>query len=299
MEGRKMSRTLTVVALAAALLSGAGCSSFYQATDSDLKAATSAQPRGTAFDTALARDYLSLANVEYASNDPKDGDAYARRSLAASQGRATLPDDPKLREYLPAKLEPDLSQARQRLVAALEKNNRTARPETAARAQAYYDCWLEQSEENIQPDHIQACRDRFMTALAELEKPLPVAPAPAAKAAVPDRFLVFFDWNKATLTAEARSVLAEAARTYKEQGQAKVIATGFTDRSGPYDYNLKLSVRRADAVKAELVRLGVPAAAITTIGRGENDPLVPTADGVREPQNRRVEIQMQKPAGSS
>jgi outer membrane protein OmpA-like peptidoglycan-associated protein len=65
--------------------------------------------------------------------------------------------------------------------------------------------------------------------------------------------------------------------------------------SGTAAYNQKLSVRRADAVKAELVRLGVPAASITAIGRGESNPLVPTADGVREPQNRRVEIQIQRP----
>ena len=57
---------------------------------------------------------------------------------------------------------------------------------------------------------------------------------------------------------------------------------------------MRLSVRRADAVKAELVRLGVPAANITTIGRGQEDLLVPTKDGVREPQNRRVEIQLRK-----
>jgi outer membrane protein OmpA-like peptidoglycan-associated protein len=92
-------------------------------------------------------------------------------------------------------------------------------------------------------------------------------------------------------------VIADSAQTYKSTGKATIIATGYTDLSGPPAYNQKLSVRRADAVKAELVRLGVPATSITTIGRGESNPLVPTADGVREPQNRRVEIQIQR-AGS-
>ena len=140
------------------------------------------------------------------------------------------------------------------------------------------------------------CRDQFMTALAEIEKPIPApAPPPPPKAAAPERFLVFFDWNKATITSEARRVIANAAEAYKATGKATIVATGYTDLSGSAAYNQKLSVRRADAVKAELVRLGVPATSITAIGRGESNPLVPTADGVREPQNRRVEIQIQQP----
>ena len=90
-------------------------------------------------------------------------------------------------------------------------------------------------------------------------------------------------------------MIANAAEAYKATGKATIVATGYTDLSGSAAYNQKLSVRRADAVKAELVRLGVPATSITAIGRGESNPLVPTADGVREPQNRRVEIQIQRP----
>ena len=173
---------------------------------------------------------------------------------------------------------------RQRLVTQLDRNNRTQRPEIAARAQVMYDCWLEQEAEGFQYDHIAACRDQFMAALAELEKP-PGAPVP--KAAAPEKFLVFFDWDKYVVT-WGRRVVASAAEAFKTSGQATIVATGYTDLSGPPAYNCKLSERRAAAVKAELVRLGVPATSIRTIGRGENDPLVPTADGVREPQNRRL-----------
>ena len=72
---------------------------------------------------------------------------------------------------------------------------------------------------------------------------------------MPDRYLVFFDWNKATLTAEARRVIGEAAQAYKTSGKATIVATGHTDTSGSAAYNMRLSVRRAEAVKAELVRL--------------------------------------------
>jgi outer membrane protein OmpA-like peptidoglycan-associated protein len=126
------------------------------------------------------------------------------------------------------------------------------------------------------------------------------APRPAPQAATPAqaeaaKFLVFFDWDKATLTPEARRIIASAADEYKKTGSTRIVATGHTDLSGSPQYNLRLSERRADAVKAELVRLGVPATVITTIGKGEEDPLVPTKDGVREAQNRRVEIVIPRP----
>ena len=283
-----MSRLLSVVALSLAVLASGAC------TDRYLSEAQSTQPRGTAFDNALSRDYLAMAKSEGAQWDYKDTETFARRSIAAAQGKPTLPDEPRLREpFVPSDSVGELTQARQRLVAALDRNNRTARPDVAARAQVLYDCWLEQQAEDIQPDHIKACRDGFMTALAELEKPIQ-APAPPKAAVVPDRYQVFFDWNKATLTAEARKVIGEAAQSYKTSGKATIVATGHTDTSGSAAYNMRLSVRRAEAVKAELVRLGVPAASITTIGRGQEDLLVPTKDGVREPQNRRVEIQIRK-----
>ena len=100
---------------------------------------------------------------------------------------------------------------------------------------------------------------------------------------------------KATLTPEARKIIASAADEYKRTGSTRIVATGHTDLSGSPQYNLRLSERRAEAVKAELVRLGVPATVITTIGKGEEDPLVPTKDGVREAQNRRVEIVIPRP----
>jgi outer membrane protein OmpA-like peptidoglycan-associated protein len=119
-----------------------------------------------------------------------------------------------------------------------------------------------------------------------------VAPAPAP-APVPRNYLVFFDHDSAQLTGAARSIIATAANNSKTAGTTRIIATGHTDRSGSDAYNQGLSQRRGDAVKGELVRLGVPANAISVVAKGESDPLVQTRDGVREPQNRRVEIVLQ------
>jgi outer membrane protein OmpA-like peptidoglycan-associated protein len=117
----------------------------------------------------------------------------------------------------------------------------------------------------------------------------PVVAAAAAPMAAARTFLVFFDWSKADLTDRARQIIGEAAAA-RGQGVTRIEVNGFTDRSGPADYNMQLSVRRANAVAAELVRRGVPRNEIVTRGFGEENNLVPTADGVREPQNRRVEI---------
>ena len=114
------------------------------------------------------------------------------------------------------------------------------------------------------------------------------APSPPSTDQAPS--LVFFDWDKSTLSPQAMATISQAAAAYKATGTARITNVGNTDTSGSTDYNMALSIRRADAVRSALVRNGVPAAAIETAGRGQTKLLVPTADGVREPQNRRVEL---------
>ncbi|MBI0432312.1 OmpA family protein [Roseomonas sp. KE0001] len=120
--------------------------------------------------------------------------------------------------------------------------------------------------------------------------PVPVAPAPAAAPAPARTYLVFFDWDRYNLTERARQIIAEAAQNAGRVQSTRIEVAGHADRSGSPQYNQRLSQRRADAVAAELVRLGVNRSSIVVQAFGESRPLVPTADGVREPQNRRVEI---------
>lgn len=118
--------------------------------------------------------------------------------------------------------------------------------------------------------------------------PAPVAPVPVAQ---PVRtYLVFFDWDRAELSDRARAIVSEAAQASTRVQTTRIEVDGYTDLSGTAAYNQGLSVRRAEAVEAELVRDGVARAEIVVQGFGERNPLVPTAQGVREPQNRRVEI---------
>jgi hypothetical protein len=122
--------------------------------------------------------------------------------------------------------------------------------------------------------------------------PPPPAPLPvAAPAPAPSRsYLVFFDWDKATLTDRARQIIKSAADNSTHVQYTRIEVDGYTDTSGTPAYNKGLSIRRANAVATELVADGVPKNVITAQGFGETHLLVPTADGVREPQNRRVEI---------
>lgn len=132
----------------------------------------------------------------------------------------------------------------------------------------------------------------FLYAFGAPPAPAPMAPAPAAVAPSPisRSYLVFFDWDKASLTDRARQIVSEAAANSTKVQYTQLEVNGYTDTSGTAKYNQGLSVRRARAVAAELVKDGVPKSAIAIQGFGETHLLVPTGAGVREPQNRRVEI---------
>lgn len=125
--------------------------------------------------------------------------------------------------------------------------------------------------------------------------PTPPPPPTAAPVAAPapvqaQTYLVFFDWDKADLTPRATQIIAQAAADSKTQTITTIDVNGYTDTSGTAQYNQGLSIRRAQAVAAQLVADGVPAGEITAQGYGDTRLLVPTGPGVREPQNRRVEI---------
>jgi OOP family OmpA-OmpF porin len=130
----------------------------------------------------------------------------------------------------------------------------------------------------------------LMLTVAGCAMPPPPPPPPPAPPPAPPPYLVFFDWNSAVVGPSGREVIALAAQAFKAGAPVTVQVTGFTDTSGSADYNQRLSERRANAVAAVLVQDGVPQTNLVVTGRGENDPRVPTPNGVREPQNRRVEI---------
>ena len=121
-------------------------------------------------------------------------------------------------------------------------------------------------------------------------RPLPPPPPPTAAA---PSFMVFFDWDRSNLSEQALNTIRQAAAPTRPGATPASPRPATPTSRARRTYNMALSLRRANAVKDALVREGVPATAISVIGRGESQPLVQTADGVREPQNRRVEIVIQ------
>ncbi|MGD9509257.1 MAG: OmpA family protein [Geminicoccaceae bacterium] len=129
----------------------------------------------------------------------------------------------------------------------------------------------------------------------QAQTPEPTSPSGMTTTAEPGRYQVFFAFDSAELDPQARQTIGEAAADWRRTGNAQISVVGHTDTSGASDYNLRLSERRADTVQSALIAEGVPATSITTTGMGQNDLLVPTGDGVREPENRRVEIVVPQP----
>jgi OOP family OmpA-OmpF porin len=118
-------------------------------------------------------------------------------------------------------------------------------------------------------------------------------PPPPAAAEPAQSFMIFFGFNKCNITPEADNVLGQAAEAAHQMGNVAIQIVGHTDTVGSNRYNQKLSECRSHAAKSTLVGKGVPEAAIATSGRGETELLVQTADGVKEPQNRRATIDLQ------
>jgi OmpA-OmpF porin, OOP family len=119
--------------------------------------------------------------------------------------------------------------------------------------------------------------------------PAPQAAAPGGTGLPDYPFVLFFEWDSAQLSAGAAEVLDNVADKFHRMG-GRVTISGFADRSGAGDYNRGLSQRRVEVVKAYLASKDIAASAISTEAYGEGKPVVDTADGLREPQNRRVEI---------
>jgi iron complex outermembrane receptor protein len=129
--------------------------------------------------------------------------------------------------------------------------------------------------------------------------PVPYTPPPvAAPAPAPRSYLVFFDFNKSDLTPQAVQIVDEAAKNAGPAHVTRLTVTGHTDTVGSDAYNMRLSRRRAESVAAQLEKDGIASSEIEIVAKGKRDLLVPTADGVREPQNRRVQIVYDNGAGT-
>jgi OOP family OmpA-OmpF porin len=301
-----MNNTLAVTLLSSCALLLGACT-----TDLD-RSQAAAPPTGSEFTRALSGHYREMAPNQWdAQRDFRASEHFARKAMASGRGELVQPDDVIHNE--PVRLENELVAARARLITALNGGASTRTPASAARAQAAFDCWNDEASDPtlagtpVNPAtgepwmaaKVQKCRNSYISAMNDVDaRPVaaaPVAATPMAAAPVtPVRrqqaYITFFDFDQSTVTPEGVTVLKAVSDNVRSGGAADVTITGNTDRSGTDGYNVALSQRRADAVKAILVRNGVSSNVIVSIAKGEAQPLVATADGMREPQNRNVAV---------
>ncbi|MES1989607.1 MAG: OmpA family protein [Pseudomonadota bacterium] len=243
---------------------------------------------GDSFNACLAREYQERATSEaYVDCNWVDTAAIVAKGRAAAAGETVLPWDPATRGVLPADL-PELQDARAKLLAVLDADGRTGpRACQCAKAQRYYDGWVEQASDNklgangswlggeggpVQPERVAAEKAAFYEALTACE----------AKEAL--GWTIYFGFNKSSLTQEAQAVIAEIAKT----SAPSFAVTGHTDTSGSSAYNSALGERRANSVAAALKSNGK--ATCSVVSDGESNLAVATGDGVREPLNRRAVV---------
>ncbi|MBF0324505.1 OmpA family protein [Magnetospirillum moscoviense] len=255
--------------------------------------------KGSPFTQALAANYLALARAEKEEYDWNSQKTFASKGLIAAKGTAPPPETLEYWNVSDRAAAKDLGIARARLMTMLATDAPARVPQWAANAQTNFDCWIQEQEEGWQFDEIAACRTAFMTTMDLIAAPpKPVAAAspsvpPAQPAATKQtNFLMFFDFDQSALTSEASRIIANAVKAIAADKPAIIKIIGYTDTSGTPEYNMKLSLRRSQAVENELTRNGVAPSSIRVEGVGEGNLLTQTADGVREPQNRRATIDL-------
>lgn len=256
---------------------------------------------GIAFSNALYDGYRELSKERRAAPDPRDGEYFNHKARTAARRSVVQPDWPSDRELS----EEDASvfhSALHFMNTAFERGGREVAPQDAATAQVSYDCWIEAAEFGREDD-IRRCRQAFWDAmnavsaaadyeLTDMDFEPRMAPQAAAVAVALEGYLVYFEWNSTAVTPAGQAALQESIRSAEANAETQINLIGHADRSGPEGYNLGLSERRALVVIEAMTEAGIPRSRITWNAVGETQPLVPTADGVREQGNRVVEVDL-------
>jgi OOP family OmpA-OmpF porin len=233
---------------------------------------------GTPFEQNLLKQYQAFAESEAEKMDWRDSEHFAHKALLLARGQYQEPENPKNWGISPI-YQSQMREDRKQLVALLAQPGiRENHAETAAKAQFYFDCWVEEQEENWQPKDIATCRDGFYATLTALSDLTTVKPESASEepTIVQSQYRVFFSHDSSLLTAETKEMLDKVVANVKAGHVKELVINGYTDTVGSEDYDLQLSKRRAMAAKNYLERFGVD----------------PSLIQKHEPRNRRVEVNL-------
>jgi outer membrane protein OmpA-like peptidoglycan-associated protein len=275
-----MAAVIGMTALAAA------CATPWEVSDVNEIMVAPAPTVGSAFTKALFAEYKAYA-IHEAKDEYEWDDAaiFARKGLRAATGEVVAPEE-VASWSMPAARVKEVTDARARLVGYFSNGARERVPAATAKAQAMFDCWLEEEHEG---DANSNCRAAFL----KVEPELQVKPVMAVTPKIVKTFIVYFDFNKATLTKASQKVLKDVAAANGEIKPTSIYVAGHTDTVGKSAYNDKLSATRANVVAAALSKMGVTSK-LDQKSYGEAKLAVPTKDNTKEGKNRRVEIYFEK-----
>ena len=289
-----MINRLLVAVLGMALLSG--CTSLDRLKKQQIDHAS--------FQGALAQNYKEFSQREADQYDWTDSGYFARKALKVLKGEDVMPEAVEYWDIKKSEIN-NLKWAYKRVMNVRTAEVMAKYPKQLADVQYLYDCWIEEQEEGWQSDDINRCRMDFLLSVTELEKKLmPVIPKVKVEdvQAVPNKDpeipplainenkTVYFGLGVSKLDKANKRTINDIISEIKAMKSFSINISGHTDRSGDAGFNEKLSEKRAESVSDEFVAGGVDKSKITTKAFGESAPAKPTADGVVEPLNRRVEI---------
>jgi len=286
-----MKKLITFAVLGAASVALAACGG-------KLEKAEMMSASGSAFSKALYNDYITLSRGEYGEGDYTDADKFAVKAMAAAMGDEVAPYDPA-NWKIPSDRLPVMTGAYQRLTGALAGTAKDKATVQLARAQTSFDCWVQEQEENFQPDDIAACRDAFIAAMADVDKmtmvakPAPApAPAPMKKEMMAEAktWEVLFHFDSTSMLPGAKAKIKEAVAYVSNFKSVRVTIAGYTDTSGSAKYNAALSERRSEALALMAMDMGLDPKNVVMRSYAEDRLSVPTPDGVKKQENRRATI---------
>ena len=296
MRLRSLSTFALSILFAATLTASLGGCSYFDASF-NVEKLNKAQATGSPFAKQLTDEYRNRANDSQENYNYEQADSVALRGLATADGNEVEPyhlDD----WDLPQDKFEELATARQRLLAAFSKDAKNKTPTETAKAQANFDCWVEDAVKDWDAEKFKTCRQQFLQSIEDVESAVGKSPISAAAgmegmgqdASIPDNasYYVFFNSGQNNLTAEGRKSIAAFVAEIKVRQPKQVLVNGYTDATGTKKSNQRISEKRAAAVAEALIKQGIPARTIKAQGRGETNPLVPSSKS--EPSNRRVEV---------
>jgi OOP family OmpA-OmpF porin len=265
-----------VAALSVCVLFFTGCSNLRHLNKMDLN-------KGD-FNTELARNYRDMANFEAKRHDPKDQMFFAKKAHAAVDGEMVLPTNMSAHD-LPHDMIPEMHDGRMRLMRVLDGGARKQYPIMGAKAQTSFDHWLEEVEENNEPQRIADCRHRFYECLHALEKVMaPLACLPGKKLCRSD--VMYFKFGSTQMVADSKRDMGDIMASAKKCQRLTIV--GCADAVGSASGNMSLSFKRAHKVRNMLIKGGLSHNNVFVGACARNT--LPVKTHKKEQENRRVEI---------